>query len=128
MYSSLLAVGDFIDRGTKTAKVDLGQPFRFQCPKHSAGFGNTYIWAEPSTNIHLSRNIRRGISPDGTLFIAYVTQKDIDEINYRGIRCQIRAGHSLDYSGTLFLEKKNPQQTGKKIGTYLRTCGLRVDG
>ena len=109
----MLAPGDFIDRERKSVKVDLGKPFRFQCPKHAAGFGSSYAWVKPS-NIHLSRNERRGISPDGTLLIAYLTQEDMDEINYDGVRCRIRAGNTYEDSGKLFLVKNNPQQTGKK--------------
>ncbi|PFX18218.1 Neuroglian [Stylophora pistillata] len=107
---AITAPGDFIDRERKSVKVDLGKPFRFQCPKHAAGFGSSYAWVKPS-NIHLSRNERRGISPDGTLLIAYLTQKDMDEINYDGVRCRIRAGNTYEDSGKLFLVKNNPQQT-----------------
>ena len=107
------AHGEFIDSSSKSVAVDLGKPFRFQCPKHTAGFGTSYAWVKPS-NIHLSRSERRGISPDGTLLIAYLTQEDIDEVNYDGIKCQVRAGSSYEDSGKLRLVKKNPQQKGRE--------------
>ena len=77
------------------------------------GFGIAYAWVKPS-NIHLSRNERRGISPDGTLLIAYLTQEDIDEVNYDGIKCQIRTESAYEESGKLRLVKKNPQQKGRE--------------
>lgn len=106
---AITAHGEFIDSSSKSVAVDLGKPFRFQCPKHTAGFGTSYAWVKPS-NIHLSRSERRGLSPDGTLLIAYLTQEDIDEVNYGGIKCQIRAGSTYEDSGKLRLVKKNPQQ------------------
>ena len=112
-FQSLSAHGEFIDSSSKSVAVDLGKPFRFQCPKHTAGFGTSYAWVKPS-NIHFSRSERRGLSPDGTLLIAYLTQEDIDEVNYGGIKCQIRAGSSYEDSGKLRLVKKNPQQKGRE--------------
>ena len=49
----------------------------------------------------------------GTLLIAYLTQKDIDEVNDGGIMCRIRAGSTFEDSGKLSLEK-NPLQKGRE--------------
>ena len=94
-------------------KVDLGQPFIFQCPEHKASFGAVYTWVGRD-NIQFSRNKRRGISADGGLYIAYLTQKDIDEIREnKGIRCKISAVNKYQESGTLKLEKNNEEPSGK---------------
>ena len=95
-------------------KVDLGQSFQFRCPQHTEGFGVFFNWFQKKWDTHLSRNERRGISPDGTLFITYITQEDIDDINEsQGIKCRMTAGNSYQDSGTLKLEKNNPEQPGK---------------
>ena len=95
-------------------KVDLGQSLQFQCPQHTAGFGATYSWLGNLESIAFGRDKRRGISPKGTLFITHVTQEDIDEIEgLQGIECRMSAGNSYDNSGTLKLERKDPQQPGK---------------
>lgn len=100
-------------------KVDLGQPFTFQCPGHHASYGAMYSWVG-SQNIQFSRNERRGISPDGGLYFTYVTQQDFDEIrDKKGIRCKISGANSFRDSGILMLEKNNEQQTGKKAKTLL---------
>ena len=94
-------------------KVDLGQSFQFRCPQHTVGFGESYNW-ENKHRAHFSRDKRRGISPDGTLFITYVTQKDIDDINESGgINCRMSAGNTYANSGKLELEKNTPQKSGK---------------
>ena len=111
-FQSLSVHGEFIDSSSKNVTVDLGKPFRLHCPKHTAGFGTEYIWVKPS-NIHFSRNEGRGISPNGTLFIANLTQKDIDEVNDGGIVCRIKAGSTFEDSGKLSLEK-NPLQKGRE--------------
>lgn len=108
------AVGNFINKKDVVEKVDLGQSFQFRCPQHTAGFGAFYNWLQNKWDTHFSRNERRGISPDGTLFITYVTQEDIDDIDEsEGIKCRMTAGNSYQNSGTLKLEKNNPEQSGK---------------
>lgn len=110
---SLSVVGDFIGKKDVVEKVDLGQSFQFRCPQHTAEFGASYSWSKKWGNQFL-RNERRGISPDGTLFITYVTQEDIDDIDEsQGIKCRMTAGNSYQDSGTLKLEKNNPEQSGK---------------
>ena len=110
---SLSAVGNFIGKKDVVEKVDLGQSFQFRCPQHTAGFGARYSWLKRWGN-QLLRNERRGISPDGTLFITYVTQGDIDDIDEsQGIKCRMTAGNSYQDSGTLKLEKNDPIQAGK---------------
>lgn len=113
-YCSLSVVGDYIDKKDVVEKVDLGQSFKFRCPKHTEGFGAYFSWSHNKWDTHFLRNERRGISPDGTLFITYVTQEDIDDISEsQGIRCRMRAGNSYQNSGTLKLEKNNPDQSGE---------------
>ena len=76
-------VGNFINKKDVVEKVDLGQPFQFRCPQHTAGFGAFYDWLQNKWDTHFSRDKRRGISPEGTLFITSVTQEDIDDIEDR---------------------------------------------
>lgn len=113
----MLVVGDFIDRRNIVKKVDLGQPFSFQCPDHKPSFGTVYTWVGRK-RIQFSRSKRRGISPNGGLYIVYLTQEDIDEIHERnGIKCKISGANSYRESGTLKLEKNNEEQSGKQC-TY----------
>lgn len=113
-FRFLSVVGDFIDKKDVVEKVDLGQSFQFRCPQHTAGFGAVYSWIHNKWDTHFSRNERRGISPDGTLSITYVTQEDIDDIDEtQGIKCRMTAGNSYQNSGRLKLEKNNPEQSGK---------------
>lgn len=107
-------VGKFINKKDVVEKVDLGQSFQFRCPQHTPGFGASFSWLKNKWETPFSRDERRGISPDGTLFITYVTQEDIDDIDEsQGISCRMTAGNSYENSGTLKLEKKNPEQSGK---------------
>ena len=110
-------------------KVDLGQSFQFRCPPHTAGFGASYNWIQTERHgTQFLRDERRGISPDGTLFITYVTQEDIDDIEEsQGIKCQMTAASSFRISGPLKLEKKNPQQTGK-VGQKKQEIGRQFPG
>ena len=106
-------------------KVNLGQPFSFQCPKHTDSFGATYQWVG-NNNVQFSRNARRGISPNGDLHFLYVTQEDIDEINKnKGVRCTIQAANTLRKSGTLKLLKKSEGEKGKVL---TEKSSLRVNG
>jgi len=104
----------FFNQTNVVKKVDLGQSFKFRCPKHESFYGAVFDWTHYRWNTRFSRDERRGISPAGTLFITYVTQKDIDDINEtQGIRCRVTGGNYFQMSGTLKLEKNNPQQSGK---------------
>ena len=112
--SSLSELGVFFDKDDVVVKVDLGQSFKFRCPRHTSVFGAVFEWLHNRRSTRFSRDERRGISPDGTLIITYVTQKDIDDINEsQGIKCRMTGGDSFQISGTLKLEKNNPQQSGK---------------
>jgi len=108
---AVTVVGDFIDKRNVVKKVDLGQPFSFQCPDHKPSFGTVYTWVGRK-RIQFSRSKRRGISPNGSLYIVYLTQEDIDEIRERnGIKCKISGANSYRESGTLKLEKNNEEQS-----------------
>ena len=96
-------------------KVNLGDPFSYDCPPHEYSYGVVYSWGNVDSNAHhtFARNERRSISSNGTLFIMYLTQEDIDEIKrYKGIRCTISGANSFQRSGTLKLEKIDKDQKG----------------
>ena len=98
-------------------KVDLGQPFIYQCPDHKPSFGAVYSWESRvgDQNVQFSRDEHLGISPNGGLYIMYVTQDDIDVWRDRnGIRCRITGANRYYESGTLKIEKRNIDQTGKE--------------
>jgi len=125
---NVTVVGDFIDTRDVVKKVDLGQPFIFQCPEHKASFGVVYTWVGRE-NIQFSRNKRRGISADGGLYIAYLTQKDIDEIREnKGIRCKISAVNKYQESGTLKLEKNNeePSDAGNPLSWAIKPAAEEI--
>ena len=110
----LSVVGHFINKNDVVQKGDLGQSFQFRCPQHTAGFGAFFSWFQNKYDARFLRDERRGISPNGTLFITYVTQKDINDIDKsQGIKCRLTMGNSYQNSGTLKLEKKTPEQSGK---------------
>ena len=112
-----LVIGDFVKKNNVVEKVDLGQPFIYQCPEHKPSFGAVYSWDSRvgDHNVQFSRNDRRGISPNGGLYIMYVTQEDINVIRDRnGIRCKISGANRYYESGTLKIEKSNEDQTGKE--------------
>ena len=107
-----LATGKFIDKADVVQEVNLGQSFSFLCPDHKPSYGVTYSWVGKQ-HIQFPRNKRRGISPDGGLYITYVTQDDINEIaDTGGIKCKISGANSFQESGTLRLVKSDEQQTG----------------
>ena len=96
-------------------KVNLGDPFSYDCPPHKYSYGVVYSWGNIDGDAQhtFARNERRSISSNGTLFIMSLTQEDIDEIQrYRGIRCTISGANSFQRSGTLTLEKIEKNQTG----------------
>ena len=96
-------------------KVNLGESFFYDCPPHSYSYGVVYSWGNIGVNAQFTfaRNKRRSILSNGTLYITYLTQKDIDDIeSYDGIRCTISGANSYSRSGTLRLEKINENQTG----------------
>ena len=114
-FSFISVVGKFSNTGDVEKKVNLGQPFSFQCPEHTDSFGATYQWVG-NNNVQFSRNARRGISPNGDLHFLYVTQEDIDEINKnKGVGCTIQGANMLRKSGTLNLVKKKEGEKGKVV-------------
>ena len=109
----LLVVGKFTSSRGVVEKIDLGQPFSFKCPAHTPSYGAAFSWVGSLRRIEFSRNKRRAISPNGGLYISYVTKEDIDEINNkRGIRCELRGANTFQESETLKLEMKNAAQSG----------------
>ena len=111
----VLVVGEFINKRDVVQRVNLGQSFSFQCPQHEASFGVTFTWEGGSQKIQFSRNKRRAISPVGGLYIMYVIQEDIDEIEENnGIKCKISGAGTYYRSGSLKLDKSNTQQTGNE--------------
>lgn len=118
-YDSLSVVGAFISPTNVLVKVNLGDPFTFDCPPREHSYGVVYSWGNADGTGHytFARNDRRSISSNGTLFITYLTQNDIDEIDsYKGIKCIISGANSFQRSGTLRLEKIDKNQTGKEKG------------
>ena len=96
-------------------KVNLGESFYYDCPPHSYSYGVVYSWGNIrfNTPYTFARNERRSILSNGTLYITYLTQQDIDDIeSYDGIKCTISGANSFRSSGTLRLEKINENQTG----------------
>lgn len=96
-------------------KVNLGEPFSYDCPPRQHSYGVVFSWgnADGSAQHTFARNERRAISSNGTLFIMYLKQEDIDEIeSYKGIRCSISGANSFQRSGTLRLEKIDKDQKG----------------
>lgn len=102
-------IGEFADQTPVEELVDLGLPFSFACPAHGQSYGASYSW-EGRNMIQFNRNQRRGITPSsGKLFIAFVTQEDIDEIaTLGGIRCTVSAANTFYSSGVLTLKKRIP--------------------
>ena len=107
-------VGKFNDPETKQVvqSVDLGEEFSYACPKHSPSYGVSYSWIGKSNNqkIQFKRNERRAITQTGHLFIMFVTEDDLKELEdyeNQGIRCEISASKRFEPSSLLKLTKKN---------------------
>ena len=114
-FSFFLVVGAFISTKSVVLRVNLGDPFSYDCPPHKHSYGVVYSWGnvDGSAQHTFARNERRSISSNGTLFIMYLTQEDIEEIDsYKGIRCIISGANSFQRSGTLTLEKFDKAQKG----------------
>ncbi|KAL9959374.1 hypothetical protein ACROYT_G032693 [Oculina patagonica] len=110
---AVTVVGAFINPTNVVVKVNLGEPFSYDCPPRKHSYGVVYSWgnADGSAQHTFARNERRSISSIGTLFIMYLKQEDIDEIDsYKGIRCIISGANSFQRSGTLRLEKIDEDQ------------------
>jgi len=102
----LIVVGEFNNEFPVVKDVNLGKPFNFACPPHKPSYGVSFTW-EGKDKIQFKRNERRGISPiNGDLFIMFVTQEDINEINgIQGIKCTMSGANTFYHSGALTLRK-----------------------
>ena len=107
-------VGKFNDPETKQVvqSVDLGEEFSYACPQHSPSYGVSYSWMGKSTNqkIQFKGNERRAITQTGHLFIMFVTEDDLKELEgyqNQGIHCDISAAKRFESSSLLKLTKKN---------------------
>ena len=92
--------------------VDLGEEFSYACPQHSPSYGVSYSWMGKSNNqkIQFKGNERRAITQTGHLFIMFVTEDDLKELEGyedQGIHCEISAAKRFESSSLLKLIKKN---------------------
>ena len=108
------AVGTFNDPESKQVvqSVDLGEEFSYACPQHSPSYGVSYSWMGKSNNqkIQFKGNERRAITQTGHLFIMFVTEDDLKELEgyeNQGIHCEISAAKRFEASSLLKLTKKN---------------------
>ena len=105
-------VGEFLEAKQEVRSVDLGEEFSYACPQHSPSYGVSYSWMGKSNNqeIQFKGNERRAITQTGHLFIMFVTEDDLKELEgyeNQGIRCQISAANRFETSSLLKLTKKN---------------------
>ena len=107
-------VGEFNDPEAKQVvqSVDLGEEFSYACPQHSPSYGVSYSWMGKSNNqkIQFKGNERRAITQTGHLFIMFVTEDDLKELEgyqNQGIHCEISAAKRFETSSLLKLTKKN---------------------
>ena len=112
--SPYTVVGTFNDLKTKQVvhSVDLGEEFSYACPQHSPSYGVSYSWMGKSNNqkIQFKGNERRAITQTGHLFIMFVTEDDLKELEGyedQGIHCEISAAKRFEASSLLKLTKKN---------------------
>ena len=98
----------FLDTTATTKIVDLGQPLRIPCPAHGASPGAVYTWTG-ADDIGFERSPSRGISPDGALFIMFVTETDVNLIaQLKGISCTMTGANTIYRSGPITLQKRQP--------------------
>ena len=91
-----------------TIIVDLGQPLWIPCPAHGVSPGAVYTWTGED-DIEFNRSPSRGISPDGALYIMFVTEKDINLIKQlKGISCTMTGANTIYRSGPITLQKRQP--------------------
>ena len=108
-------VGEFNDPESKqeVRSVDLGEEFSYACPQHSPSYGVSYSWVGKNAGLYIQfkRKERRAITQSGHLFIMFVTEddlKDLEEYVNQGIRCMISGAEKYEASSLLKLTKKNP--------------------
>ena len=110
-------VGEFIDTSSSTRQVDLGSPQSFPCPAHQPSYGVSFTWIGKD-QIQFKRNDRRGIAPNGDLFIMYVLPEDVLEINgLEGIKCTMSGANTFYSGGSLTLT--TPQGKQKLCSTFI---------
>ena len=102
------AVGQFNDQLTITRQVQLGRPFKFDCPPHGPSSLVSFTWMSASKkklNIQFPRSKRVAIDPsNGALHIMYVTPEDITHItDLGGIQCTMSGANTFYSSGALTL-------------------------
>ena len=114
LFPFYTVVGKFNDPETKQVvqSVDLGEEFSYACPQHSPSYGVSYSWMGKSNNqkIQFKGNERRAITQTGHLFIMFVTEDDLKELEgyeNQGIHCEISAAKRFETSSLLKLTKKN---------------------
>ena len=87
-----------------TMTVHLGQPQRIPCPAHGVSPGAVFTWTG-ADNIGFEITLRIAMLPDGTLFIMFVTEKDINLIKQlNGISCTMTGANTMYRSGPVTLE------------------------
>ena len=88
--------------------VHLDQPQRIPCPAHGVSPGAVFTWTGRDY-IVFERSASRGILPDGTLSIMFVTEKDINLIKQlKGISCTMTGANTIYRSGPITLQKRQP--------------------
>ena len=107
-------VGEFNDTEPKQVEqsVDLGDEFSYACPQHAPSYGVSYSWTGKiaGSRIQFQGNERRAITQSGQLFMMFVTEddlKELEEYENQGIHCEISAAKRFETSSLLKLTKKN---------------------
>ena len=107
-------VGKFNDTKSKQVEqsVDLGDEFSYACPQHAPSYGVSYSWTGKiaGSRIQFQGNERRAITQSGQLFMMFVTEddlKELEEYENQGIHCEISAAKRFETSSLLKLTKKN---------------------
>ena len=88
-------MGDFeqgylVGDPAKVIDAQLGKPLYIKCPPHKEGYGQIYWWGDfPEMTVPILWKTgdpsKYGFSADhGEYIFAYMTQKDVDEINLNG--------------------------------------------
>ena len=101
-----------------TRTISLGEQFSYACPPHGPNYGAVYQWANKQ-NQQFKRDDHIAVSPDGKLFIMYVTQQDVNTITgLKGIGCTVVAANTIYYSGLLTLNTGSPGKKSCNILLY----------
>ena len=107
-------VGKFNDPKSKLVlqSYDLGEEFSYACPQHAPSYGVSYSWTGKiaGSRIQFQGNERRAITQSGQLFMMFVTEddlKELEEYENQGIHCEISAAKRFETSSLLKLTKKN---------------------